>query len=79
MVIAEGGDTPVPGGETIYVGLAWCAGTQTVDPGTGVIACDGSTMGDIAQTDSLEASLTAYAEQQRNNSEFTCETVGLPQ
>ncbi|MDO8569268.1 MAG: TasA family protein [bacterium] len=64
------------GGATEYVGLAWCAGTQTVD-GAGVVSCDGAGMGDIAQTDSLLASLTAYAEQIRNNPNFSCENVDL--
>jgi len=66
------------GSTTYYVGLAWCAGTQTVNPGTGAITCDGSTMGDISQTDSLMASLTAYAEQWRNNLDFDCANVILP-
>lgn len=66
------------GSTTYYVGFAWCAGTQTVNPGTGVITCDGSTMGDIAQTDSFMASLTAYAEQWRNNLDFDCSNVTLP-
>lgn len=64
--------------DTKYIGLAWCAGTQSVDGGTGVITCDGSSMGDIAQTDILTASITAYAEQQRNNPEFDCANVTLP-
>jgi len=78
MVIAEGGETPVPGGETIYVGLAWCAGAMTADTDTAEITCDGSTMLDDAQTDSLMATLTAYAEQSRNNEAFDCASVILP-
>jgi len=77
MAIAEGGDTPVPGGETIYVGLAWCAGEITADTNTAEITCDGSTMLDDSQTDSLMATLTAYAEQSRNNDEFECANVGV--
>ena len=63
------------GGPTEYVGVAWCAGTQTVN--AGVVSCDGAGMSDKAQTDSLLASLTAYAEQVRNNSGFTCAGVDL--
>jgi len=62
---------------TYFVGLAWCAGTQTVDPGTGAITCDGSGMGDIAQSDSLTADVTAYIEQWRNNGSFDCDDVIL--
>ena len=65
------------GGPTEYVGLAWCAGDQTLNVAT--VECDGAGMGDIAQTDSLTASLTAYAEQQRNNAGFDCATVTLSQ
>ena len=69
------------GGATEYVGLAWCAGTQsgpqnTTDPTP--LSCDGNGMGDIAQTDSLIASLTAYAEQIRNNPDFSCDDVEFP-
>jgi len=61
---------------TEYIGIAWCAGTQSVEDST--INCDGSTMGDIAQSDVMTASITAYAEQQRNNEEFDCASVTLP-
>lgn len=61
---------------TKYIGMAWCAGTQSL---TGnVISCDGSGMGNIAQTDSLTADVTAYAVQQRNNGDFNCADVQLP-
>ncbi len=61
---------------TKYIGLAWCAGTQSLN--VNQIVCDGSTMGNKAQTDSFLASLTAYAEQQRNNENFSCANVQLP-
>ncbi len=64
------------GGPTEYIGLAWCAGTQasTTAPS---ITCDGSGMSNKAQTDSLIASLTAYAVQVRNNDDFSCADVDL--
>lgn len=61
---------------TKYIGLAWCAGTQSLDGYN--IKCDGSTMGNIAQTDKITASFTVYAEQQRNNSDFSCTTLVSP-
>jgi len=67
------------GGPTEYVGLAWCAGDLSVNHTSGEITCDGSAVGDQAQSDSFTASLTAYAEQQRNNSEFDCADVELEQ
>jgi len=60
---------------TEYIGLAWCAGTQSLNGNN--IVCDGSSMGDIAQTDILSAYFTAYAEQQRNNEAFDCSKVIL--
>ena len=68
---------PLSATTTYYVGLAWCAGTQTVNTNTGAITCDGSGMGDIAQSDSLTADVTAYIEQWRNNSSFDCDSVNL--
>ena len=69
------GEILLTGSITKYVGLAWCAGTQGLSGN--IITCDGSSMGDIAQTDTLMASITAYAEQQRNNAEFDCSEVTL--
>ena len=63
---------------TEYIGSAWCAGTQNVNPVTGVITCDGSTMGNDAQTDSLSADLIFYSEQVRNNPGFVCEELAEP-
>ncbi len=57
--------------------LAWCAGTQTVDHVTGEITCDGSGMGDISQSDIFTADISLYAEQVRNNPDFTCADVDL--
>ena len=66
------------GGATEYIGLAWCAGTQTVntvDTTNHTITCDGSTMGDMVQTDSLTADITIYSEQVRNNPNFNCNDI----
>lgn len=66
----------------IYIGKAWCYGslTQTpVEAGAGVsplvnpgVSCDGSSVGDASQMDSLMADITIRAAQHRNNSSFTC-------
>jgi len=67
------------GGPTQFVGLAWCAGNIQVDHtnGGGAITCDGDGMLNDAQSDSLSASLSAYAEQTRNNPNFSCAGVDL--
>ncbi len=55
---------------TNYIGLAWCAGTQTV--GANTISCDGVGMGNAAQTDSMKANIAFRVEQHRNNENFRC-------
>jgi len=55
------------------VGLAWCAGQISVDEYT--IGCDGDTMLNDAQSDSFISDLELYAEQVRNNGEFSCADV----
>jgi len=60
---------------TKYVGIAWCAGDISFE--NELFTCDGSTMKDDAQSDSFTATLTAYAEQWRNNQSFLCSGVEL--
>lgn len=56
---------------TAYIGISWCAGSQTVNP-DGSITCDGAALGNIVQTDKVTADLSLYAEQVRNNPNFVC-------
>lgn len=67
---------PLPGGQTRYLGFVWCAGTF-IAGGAGITpVCDGSTMGNIAQTDSYQADITMRVEQARNNPNFSCTPQG---
>lgn len=68
---------PIQPSTTHYIGIAWCAGTLTVGD-FNALTCDGSTMGDEAQTDQLSADISFYIEQARNNSNFNCGSVELP-
>ncbi|MFA6514861.1 MAG: SipW-dependent-type signal peptide-containing protein [Candidatus Paceibacterota bacterium] len=63
---------------TKNIGLAWCAGTLTTPVLDSPFVCNGSGMGNVAQSDSFTARLTAYAEQVRNNEAFSCAGVELP-
>ncbi|MEZ4104381.1 MAG: vWA domain-containing protein [Candidatus Paceibacterota bacterium] len=64
--------TPFPGATTQYIGLAWCAGT--IDASIeGTVTCDGSTMKNEAQTDSMTADIAFRVEQARNNPNFVCD------
>jgi len=62
---------PLAASDTKWIGLDWCAGTINVN-GWGGMTCDGSAMGDAAQTDKLSADVVAYTEQWRNNPNFVC-------
>jgi len=67
-----GAGLPMAPGSTRYIGLAWCAGAQTVDTSANTISCNGSSMDNKTQTDSMEASVTFRVEQSRNNEGFVC-------
>ncbi|MBI5139500.1 hypothetical protein HZA26_02735 [Candidatus Nomurabacteria bacterium] len=73
------GPGPLPGGSTSYIGLAWCAGTQTVDTGANTISCDGAGMGNDTQTDSMTADVAFRVEQHRNNPNFLCTPRTAPE
>lgn len=76
----NGGWNPFVGSTTYYIGVAWCAGTMAVTPNTGDmtgqddLSCDGSTMLNDTQSDSVVADLIFRAEQWRNNETFDCDT-----
>ena len=84
-----------PGGDTRYIGKAWCFGDITAsprpvgdypdgpagdnngngnpgEPEDGGFTCDGSNIGNAAQTDQLTAEISFYAEQARHNDDFLC-------
>ena len=74
LTIADGGtNTPIPGGSTQFVGLAWCAGEMEADTNDSAPTCNGGTMSNVAQTDSMKADITFRVEQARNNGEFRCD------
>ena len=78
LTIADGGTgTPIPGGSDSFIGLAWCAGKMIADTNSGTPTCDGSTMLNDAQTDSMTADITFRVEQARNNGNFRCDARGV--
>jgi len=64
------------GSNTVYVGLAWCAGDLVAVAGE-PFDCNGTAMSNDSQSDSSSANLILYAEQWRNNPDFTCEGLIL--
>jgi predicted ribosomally synthesized peptide with SipW-like signal peptide len=88
-------DGPVPGDSTFYIGKIWCFGDLTPSPlpdredpnpalnnpvnrGTGFI-CEGALVDNAAQTDKVVGDIQFYAEQARNNDEFSCEEGFSPE
>lgn len=82
----ESASGPIPGETPKYIGVGWCFGnislsqvsasSNPLDPtvdGAGFI-CDGTNMPDvnIAQTDSIDGTLSFEAVQTRNNPSFLC-------
>ena len=62
---------------TYYIGLYWCYGTIGGLP-NGPLTCDGEPVDNQSQTDQLTADITFYAEQSRNNPNFTCPGLTPP-
>ncbi|OGF65263.1 hypothetical protein A2Z53_03235 [Candidatus Giovannonibacteria bacterium RIFCSPHIGHO2_02_42_15] len=79
---------PVPGDTTVYIAKAWCFGTLGLAPlaqdnagtdgpllpnrvGTGV-ACDGTVLGNITQTDGVTLDLAFRAVQSRHIPDYVC-------
>ncbi len=72
FTLADATTGPIPGASTRFLGLAWCAGTFTAG-GPGVTpVCNGTSMGNIAQTDSYKADIALRVVQSRNNAAFRC-------
>ncbi|MFA6254643.1 MAG: TasA family protein [Patescibacteria group bacterium] len=71
------GRLPILANGSGNLGIAWCVGTQTVAL-DGTISCSGSGNQNNAQTDQLLADIVLYATQQRNNENFSCDSVALP-
>jgi len=79
---------PAIGGQTYYIGKAWCYGTMTLAPavqdnlGTdgplapGRVAtgytCDGTQLGNMSQSDGITIDIGFRAEQARHNGTYTC-------
>lgn len=61
-----------------YVGICWCAGTLSVNATTGKMVCDGSTLGNAAQTDSVSVDVQVRAISATGDQKFLCNPVPPP-
>lgn len=68
----------LPASSTTYLGLYWCAGGLVPPVPGAAFACDGESMGNIAQTDSYTTDISFYALQERGNDRFSCADVDKP-
>jgi hypothetical protein len=57
---------------THYVGIAWCAGNLSVDLASAKVSCDGSVLGNEAQTDILSFSVSLTAVPYTQDKKYTC-------
>ena len=81
-----GGADPLPANKTVYIAKAWCMGDLTLTPvaaGEGVnpqvatgVNCDGTSVGNEAQTDGVELTVVFEAVQARHNEDFRCSQNG---
>lgn len=67
---------PFKKNQTRYIGILWCAGDLTVNLATAAVSCNGATMGNEAQTDSMEVSVSFRAVPSADNKKFRCDKQG---
>lgn len=58
--------------QTRYVGIYWCMGDLTVDLANAQISCDGSSLSNETQTDSMTVDLSIRAVPSKENPKFVC-------
>lgn len=61
-----------------YVGITWCAGNLSVNTATAKITCDGTAMGNEAQTDSMKVDVSIRAVSSTQQPTFTCNKPPAP-
>lgn len=61
-----------------YIGIFWCAGNLNVNLQTAAITCDGSVIGNEAQTDSMHVDISIRAMPSKENPKFACAKGSVP-
>lgn len=62
--------------KTRYVGMCWCAGDLTVDLKTGKQVCDGTKLGNEAQTDSFSVDVEIRTSATKDKPKYICTDEG---
>lgn len=64
--------SPITASTTAYIGITWCAGNLGVNLATAAISCDGTALGNAAQTDSMSVDISFRAVT-TDQTDFRCE------
>lgn len=76
--IADSKNGPaIPANQTKYIGIFWCAGNLSVNVATATLTCDGTAMGNEAQTDSMSVDIVFHSVPKEFNSYFRCGSGGM--
>ncbi len=67
---------PLTASSTRYIGIEWCAGDLVVNVPAATITCDGTVLGNEAQTDSFSVDISFRAVPVKDNKKFTCVKKG---
>lgn len=65
-----------PANVTKYIGITWCAGNLTVVTSTATVTCDGTALGNAAQTDSFSVNISFRATPKADQPHFSCRKSG---
>ena len=66
----------IPANQTKYIGITFCAGNLSVNTATEKVTCDGTVLGNAAQTDSFSVDIGLRAVPKKDNKNFTCKKAG---
>jgi predicted ribosomally synthesized peptide with SipW-like signal peptide len=70
-VNGTGNTIALDGSHPYYIGMQWCFGDMTIDGTT--ITCNGQSVNNASQSDSMTADISFSVIQSRNNAGFKCE------
>ena len=70
--VADAAAGPCSAYQTCYIGVEWCAGNLEVNLATAEITCDPTTLGNVAQTDTMTVDVRARAFPAKDNPGFLC-------
>ena len=63
---------PLTASSTRYIGISWCAGDLSVNVATASVSCDGTALGNEAQTDSMSVDISIRAVPKNDKPKFLC-------